>query len=87
MAIPMCAAFSAGASFTPSPVIATTSPFDLSASTKRSFWSGRTRAKTLQSRTADRSALSSICSKVWPVIASSDLANPAWPAIARAVPE
>ena len=46
MAMPMCAAFSAGASFTPSPVIATTSPFAFSASTSRSFCSGTTRAKT-----------------------------------------
>jgi hypothetical protein len=41
----MCAALSAGASLTPSPVIATTSPLALSAWTMRSFCSGTARAK------------------------------------------
>src|SRR5689334_17967595 len=48
IAMPMCAAFSAGASFTPSPVIATTSPFAFNASTSRSFCSGTTRQSRLQ---------------------------------------
>ena len=52
IAMPMCAALSAGASLTPSPVMATTSPFALSASTSRSFCSGTTRAKTLTSADA-----------------------------------
>ena len=37
IAIPMCALLSAGASFTPSPVAATTCPFRFSASTIRLF--------------------------------------------------
>ena len=49
IAMPMSAALSAGASFTPSPVIATTSPRALSARTMRSFCSGTTRAKTFTS--------------------------------------
>ena len=44
MAMPMSAFFSAGASFTPSPVIATTAPSRRSASTMRSLCSGLTRA-------------------------------------------
>ena len=44
MAMPMSAALSAGASFTPSPVIATTSPRACSAATIRSLCSGATRA-------------------------------------------
>ena len=41
IAMPMCAALSAGASLTPSPVMATTSPAALNACTRRSFCSGR----------------------------------------------
>ena len=41
IATPMSAAFSAGASLTPSPVIATTSPSACSASTMRSLCAGR----------------------------------------------
>ena len=44
IATPMSAAFSAGASFTPSPVIATIVAVGLSASTIRSLCSGATRA-------------------------------------------
>ena len=47
MATPMFAAFRAGASFTPSPVMATSSPRALSACTSFSFCSGTTRAKML----------------------------------------
>ena len=47
MAMPTCAAISAGASLTPSPVMATISPSRLSAFTRRSLCSGCTRAKTL----------------------------------------
>ena len=46
IAMPMWASLSAGASFMPSPVTATTSPFSLSSLTKRSLSSGVTRAKT-----------------------------------------
>ena len=45
MATPMSAFFSAGASFTPSPVTATICPISLSALTTRSLCSGATRAK------------------------------------------
>jgi hypothetical protein len=44
MAMPMSAFFRAGASLTPSPVIATTAPRERSASTMRSLCSGLTRA-------------------------------------------
>ena len=44
MATPMSAAFNAGASFTPSPVIATTAPVRFSARTICSLCSGLTRA-------------------------------------------
>ena len=46
MATPMSACLSAGPSLTPSPVMATTWPRACSASTRRSFCSGVTRAKT-----------------------------------------
>ena len=46
MATPMSAAFSAGASLTPSPVIATTLPLACSARTMRSLCLGATRANT-----------------------------------------
>jgi hypothetical protein len=49
MAMPMCASRSAGASFTPSPVIATTAPFSFHARTMFSFCSGVTRAYTFSS--------------------------------------
>jgi len=44
IAMPMSADFSAGASLTPSPVIATTLPSACSASTMRSLCAGATRA-------------------------------------------
>ena len=46
MAMPMSAALMAGASLTPSPVIATTSPFFLSVSAMRALCSGATRPTT-----------------------------------------
>ena len=46
IATPMSAVFRAGASFTPSPVIATTLPFSLSSRTRRTLSSGATRATT-----------------------------------------
>lgn len=45
IAVPISARFKAGASFTPSPVIATTCAEDCRACTRRSFCSGVTRAK------------------------------------------
>ncbi len=59
IATPMSAAFSAGASLTPSPVIATIRPSCCRASTMRSLCSGATRANTETSATATRSATSS----------------------------
>ena len=46
IATPMSACFNAGASLTPSPVMATTLPGSCRALTRRSFCSGATRAKT-----------------------------------------
>ena len=46
MAIPMSAALIAGASLTPSPVMATTSPFLRRVSTINTLWSGATRPTT-----------------------------------------
>lgn len=44
MATPISAALTAGASFTPSPVMATTLPAAFQALTMRSLWAGLTRA-------------------------------------------
>ena len=70
IAIPMSAFFSAGASFTPSPVIATMWPFRLSVSTSRTLSSGATRAIT---------PISPICASS----SSSDIAWNSAPLIAR----
>ena len=57
IAMPMSAALIAGASFTPSPVIATTSPFFLSVSTSSTLCSGATRPTTpMSSIRASRSS-------------------------------
>ena len=64
MATPTSERFSAGASFTPSPVIATMSPRAWSASTRRSFCSGRTRAKTFTSRSAVRERVDALAVEV-----------------------
>ncbi len=66
MATPMSAALRAGASFTPSPVIATSSPWAWSAATSRSLCSGLARAITSVPRTRIASADSSIPSSAWP---------------------
>ena len=62
MATPISACFSDGASFTPSPVMATTSPLDCSALTTRTLCSGETRAHTPISsiRSASSSSLISL---------------------------
>ena len=58
MAIPMSAALMAGASLTPSPVMATTSPFVLRVSTSSTLCSGATRPTTpMSSIRARRSVL------------------------------
>jgi len=67
IAMPMSAAFSAGASLTPSPVIATTSPLLCSARTIASFCSGATRAYTLVCAAVSRSSPSSIAASCTPV--------------------
>jgi hypothetical protein len=84
IATPMWAALSEGASLTPSPIIATTSPSALSALTIRSFWSGMMRANTLAAPISRFSPSSPMLSSAWPVmmrVASS----PAWRAMAAAV--
>ena len=58
MATPTSARASAGASLTPSPVIATTSPRACSAWTMRSFCAGCTRAKTAMRSSSSRSSAS-----------------------------
>ncbi len=71
IATPMSACLRAGASFTPSPVIATTCPRACRAFTRRSFCSGATRAKTaVRSATSGRSS-SEIFSRSRPDRASS----------------
>ncbi len=84
IAMPMCAALSAGASFTPSPVMATTSPFAFSALTIRSFCAGVMRAKTVAVAARRASAASLRPSSSWPV-SSSPSSMPAWRAMACAV--
>ena len=67
----MSAALSAGASFTPSPVIATTKPPACSSRTMRSLNSGVVRAKTVCERIARRRSGSSIASSSLSVTALS----------------
>ena len=86
MATPMSAFLSAGASFTPSPVIATISPLACNASTMRNLCSGDTRAKTEVVRTAMRNVSLSICSSSRPVrVRPSGSVIPRSMAMARAV--
>ena len=86
--MPMSASFTAGASFTPSPVIATICPFERKARTIRSLSAGETLAKTeIFSIRADNSSSESFASSA-PVIASFFSIKPAMPACfatARAV--
>ena len=58
MAMPICAAFNAGASLTPSPVMATTWPAAFKAFTIFSFCCGAIRANTLATFTRSVSAVS-----------------------------
>ena len=83
IAMPMSALFSAGASFTPSPVIATMSPFRFSESTRRTLSSGATRAITPMSSIAASSSSSDIALNSAPVIALPGM--PSSLAIAAAV--
>ena len=92
MATPMSACLSAGASFTPSPVMATMCPRLCSARTSRSFCSGATRANTAVRSAVSASWSSGICSSSWPVMARSCSSlpwpprRPSCPAMATAVP-
>ena len=83
MATPMSAAFSAGASFTPSPVIATTLPERLSSCTRRILSSGATRAMTPISGSSSSSCSSLIAANSVPVRALPSI--PSSRAIAPAV--
>ena len=84
IATPICAAFSEGASFTPSPVIATTASPALNAVTMRSFCSGWMRAKIVVVLTASAKAASVMVARSGPVITRSP-SSPASAAMARAV--
>ncbi len=85
MATPTSARFSAGASLTPSPVIAITEPSDCSASTSRSLCSGLVRAKTLAARASAARRASSIASRSRPVTVRASSDRPSCRAMARAV--
>ena len=67
MDTPMSASLMAGASLTPSPVIATTWPCFLNARTIRSLWLGDTRANTVVSSTTRANSSSSMRSSWAPV--------------------
>ena len=87
MAQPISAAFNAGASLTPSPVIATTSPWARRALTIRTLCSGVTRAYTRQERTARANSFSPILSICAPVRHSPERESmPSFFAVAQAVP-
>ena len=86
---PTCAALSAGASFVPSPVTATTSSCDCNKRTSRSLSIGRARAITFKSGIRSNKVLSSRAANSEPVIIlrspSSGVHNEIWRAISRAV--
>ena len=71
IAIPMSAFFNAGASFTPSPVIATTAPVFWKASTIRTLCSGDTLANTEYLEIFFSNSIFEILSNSFPVIAKS----------------
>jgi len=71
IATPTSARASAGASLTPLPLIATTSPLACKASTMRDFCAGWTRAKTAICGSASRSSASPMRSSVGPSTARS----------------
>ncbi len=88
MATPMSARFNAGASLTPSPVMATNCPLSCRALTIFSFCSGATRAYTLMCSTFCSNSSSVSAASSLPVMASSRPSSvmPSLLAIARAVP-
>ena len=71
IATPMSACFNAGASFTPSPVIATTCPRDCNARTSLSFCSGATRANTAVLSATSGSSSSDTVANSLPSIATN----------------
>ena len=85
MATPTSARLSAGASLTPSPVIATTCPSSCSACTRRSLCSGLARANTSTSMATRRSAASSISASSAPVRAGLPTPMASCAPMARAV--
>ena len=91
IATPMLACRNAGASLTPSPVIATTCPLACRASTRRNFCSGETRAKTLASSTRSGNSSALNAASCAPVITdrcpgAPGTSTPTDSAIALAVP-
>ena len=84
MATPISAALRAGASLTPSPVIATTAPPACKARTSCSFWAGITRANTSTWRTRSASTAGLRLSRSVP-LSTGPGGRPAWSAIERAV--
>ena len=85
IATPTSARFSAGASLTPSPVIATTSPLACRACTRRSLCSGLARANTSTPGSTSRRRWSSSSSISAPVSAGRSMPIPSMAPIARAV--
>ena len=83
MAMPMSAFFTAGASLTPSPVIATIWPCFLSTSTRRTLCSGVTRAITPMPSTLASASSSLMAPNSAPV--STVPSMPSWPATSAAV--
>jgi hypothetical protein len=83
IATPMSARLSAGASLTPSPVMAITCPRRWRAWTSLSFCSGETRAKTVVRSAASASSVSGQSSRSVPVMTGPS--RPVRAAIARAV--
>ena len=85
IAMPIFADLRAGASFIPSPVIATISLFDFNAFTIFNFCSGTTRAKTLTFLIFSHNSFSFIVFNSIPVIHSSGFFKPISEAIFLAV--
>ena len=85
-ATPISAFIKAGASLTPSPVIATTSPLAFRALTMRNLSIGRVRAKTAAELTRLRNSSSDISGNSLPwIISLSETLSPTSPAMALAV--
>ena len=82
--IPMSAFLTAGASLTPSPVMATIWPFFRKTSTRRTLCSGLTRAITPMPSTLASASSSLMAANSAPVSAVPSM--PSWPATAAAEP-